>query len=156
MVRYRHPLPAVLAAVLLAPFGCKRSDSSAPPPAPATATATAPAIPAEPVPRASADGRVVAIARRLPEDISGVWTGVVGQDLRQVTDLNPGLRSVAWGRQERLSWQARDGLEIQGLLILPTGAQRTDGSFPLITLVHGGLYGRFADALQVGWALWGQ
>ena len=104
----------------------------------------------------SADGRVIALARSLPDDLSGVWAGVVGEDLRRVTDLNRGLRSVNWGRQERLSWQARDGLEIQGLLILPAGAERADGPFPLLTLVHGGPYARYADALQLGWMLWGQ
>jgi dipeptidyl aminopeptidase/acylaminoacyl peptidase len=104
----------------------------------------------------SADSQVVALARSLPDDLSGVWAGVVGEDLRRLTDLNPNLRSIAWGRQERLAWQARDGLEIQGLLILPPGAERADGPFPVVTLVHGGPYARYADALQLGWMLWGQ
>jgi dipeptidyl aminopeptidase/acylaminoacyl peptidase len=47
-------------------------------------------------------------------------------------------------------------LEIDGLLILPPGRSRADGPFPLITLVHGGPYGRFADALQLSWSPSGQ
>jgi dipeptidyl aminopeptidase/acylaminoacyl peptidase len=104
----------------------------------------------------SADGRTISLARSLPDDLSAIWAGVVGEDLRRLTNLNPRLKSVPWGRQERLSWQARDGLEIQGLLIVPAEAEATDAPFPLMTLVHGGPYDRFADELQLGWMLWGQ
>jgi dipeptidyl aminopeptidase/acylaminoacyl peptidase len=33
---------------------------------------------------------------------------------------------------------ASDGVDLDGLLILPAGKSRADGPFPLITLVHGG------------------
>ncbi|MEO3792449.1 prolyl oligopeptidase family serine peptidase [Nonomuraea sp. B10E15] len=49
------------------------------------------------------------------------------------------------GEQERLSYKASDGLDLDGLLILPAGRSRRDGPFPLITLVHGGPYDRYAD-----------
>ena len=55
-----------------------------------------------------------------------------------------------------LAWQAADGLAIDGLLILPPGASEANGPFPLMTLMHGGPYGRFTDELQLGWAEWGQ
>ena len=85
-----------------------------------------------------------------------MWAGAIGEAQRRLSDLNPGLASIDRARQERLSWRAPDGLTIEGLLILPFNASRADGPFPLMTLVHGGPYGRFADELQVGCLNWGQ
>ncbi len=58
---------------------------------------------------------------------------------------------VVWGTQERLRYTARDGLDLDGLLVLPPGRTRDDGPFPLVTLVHGGPYGRWTDDLQLHW-----
>jgi dipeptidyl aminopeptidase/acylaminoacyl peptidase len=76
--------------------------------------------------------------------------------LSRVSDSRPELRGVSWGAQERLSWRAPDGLEIGGVLILPPGRSRADGPFSLVTVVHGGPYGRWADELMAGWWSWGQ
>jgi len=73
-----------------------------------------------------------------------------------VTDTRPELRGFDWGTQERLSWRAADGLELDGLLILPPGLGREDGPFPLVTLIHGGPYWRWADDFQLSWWRWGQ
>jgi dipeptidyl aminopeptidase/acylaminoacyl peptidase len=82
--------------------------------------------------------------------------GRVGEPLHRVTDTNPNLETLSFGAQERVIWTAPGGLEIEGLLILPPGATRADGPFPLMTLVHGGPYWRYADTLQVGPLRWGQ
>jgi dipeptidyl aminopeptidase/acylaminoacyl peptidase len=104
----------------------------------------------------SADGRTIACTRSTADESADVWAGPVDGPLIRVSDLNPALREIAWGPQERLVWTAPDGLEIDGLLILPPGRSRADGPFPLITVVHGGPYGRFADALQLSWSPSGQ
>lgn len=101
---------------------------------------------------ASADGRVVAGVRRGPGEPPDVWAGPAGNELRRVSDLNPDLRQIQWGTRERLTWRSRDGLELDGLLVLPAGKSSADGPFPLVTLVHGGPYGRFADDLHLSWA----
>jgi dipeptidyl aminopeptidase/acylaminoacyl peptidase len=80
-----------------------------------------------------------------PED---VHAGLPGHLIR-VSDTRPELRPIRWGTQERLSYQASDGLDLDGLLILPAGKSRADGPFPLITLVHGGPYWRWTDRLLV-------
>ncbi|MBN6037697.1 S9 family peptidase [Amycolatopsis sp. 195334CR] len=71
--------------------------------------------------------------------------------LEQLSDTRPELRGIDWGTQERLSYQASDGLDLDGLLILPPGRTREDGPFPLITIPHGGPYGRYADELSLHW-----
>jgi dipeptidyl aminopeptidase/acylaminoacyl peptidase len=76
--------------------------------------------------------------------------------LNRISDTRPELRGVAWGTQERLSWRAADGLEIDGVLVLPPARSRADGPFPLVTIVHGGPYSRWADELMLGWWSWGQ
>lgn len=82
--------------------------------------------------------------------------GPVGERLQRLTDTRPELRHISWGRQERLAYRATDGLPLDGLLILPPGCSRTDGPFPLVTIVHGGPYGRHADGFMLHWALSGQ
>ncbi len=78
-----------------------------------------------------------------------VHAGSVGGHLVRVSDTRPELRRIRWGTQERLSYPASDGLGLDGLLILPAGKSRADGPFPLITWVHGGPYGRYADVLML-------
>jgi dipeptidyl aminopeptidase/acylaminoacyl peptidase len=81
-----------------------------------------------------------------------VYAGTLGEPLPRISDTSPELRTVRWGRQERLSYQASDGLALDGLVILPAG----EGPFPLVTLVHGGPYDRYADQLHLGWYPSGQ
>ncbi|MCA9876624.1 MAG: S9 family peptidase, partial [Thermomicrobiales bacterium] len=104
----------------------------------------------------SADGSTLAVVGSTPDALSDLWLARAGEPLRRVTSTNPDLEALPLGAQERLTWTAPDGLVIEGLLILPPGATRTDGPFPLMTLVHGGPYWRYADALQVGPLRWGQ
>ncbi|WP_271322023.1 alpha/beta hydrolase family protein [Streptantibioticus silvisoli] len=63
---------------------------------------------------------------------------------------------LPWGTQERLSWKASDGPDVEGLLILPVGRCRADGPFPLVTLVHGGPDDRYADDFALTWVPSGQ
>ena len=71
----------------------------------------------------------------------------------RITDTRPWARDIEWGAQTRLSYQAADGLELDGLVILPpTGA----GPFPLVTIVHGGPYDRYSDEFALHWAPSGQ
>jgi dipeptidyl aminopeptidase/acylaminoacyl peptidase len=100
----------------------------------------------------SPDGGVIAGLRGGPGEPYDVWAGPADGELRRVSDLKPELRRVAWGAQERLTWRASDGLELDGVLVLPAGKTREDGPFPMVTLVHGGPYWRTADDLQLSWA----
>ena len=103
---------------------------------------------------ASPDGRVVAcvLHHRVPD----VWAGQPDGELLRVSDLAPELADVEWGPQERLAWRAPDGLELDGVLILPPRRTRVDGPFPLVLMLHGGPYWRSGADLQLGWGLPGQ
>lgn len=60
-----------------------------------------------------------------------------GKTPRRVTDSNPWLEDKAMGRQEVVTYKARDGLELEGILIHPVG-EKAGEKYPLVTVVHGG------------------
>lgn len=65
---------------------------------------------------------------------------------RLITNSNPGLSKISLGRQEVVRYKARDGLELEGLLIHPVGEQPMQ-RYPLILVVHGGPESHYSD----GW-----
>ncbi|MEV4053134.1 S9 family peptidase [Amycolatopsis sp. NPDC049688] len=101
-----------------------------------------------------AGGGKVAVVASTATEPDAVHCGPANGPLARLGELP--LRGIRWGTQERLSYQAEDGLELDGLLILPPGRTRADGPFPLVTLVHGGPYDRYADRFQLGWFRCGQ
>lgn len=105
---------------------------------------------------ASRDGQLLAAARRTRDDVGNVWAGAPDRPWARRSDLNPALDKIAWAPHEAFSWLAADGLALDGVLLLPVGATRDDGPFPLVVSVHGGPNWRFPDAIIVDWELWGQ
>jgi dipeptidyl aminopeptidase/acylaminoacyl peptidase len=105
---------------------------------------------------ASRSGALVAALASTSYEPANVHAGPPGGPLTQLSDVSPALRAITWGTQERLSYQAPDGLALDGLLVLPPGRSRADGPFPLITLVHGGPYYRYADQFLLGPHSYGQ
>jgi dipeptidyl aminopeptidase/acylaminoacyl peptidase len=97
----------------------------------------------------SRSGERVAVLVTTSYEPADVQAGPPGGRLVRVSDTSPELRQISWGTQERLSYTASDGLGLDGLLILPPGRRRTDGPFPLVTLVHGGPYYRWSDRLML-------
>jgi dipeptidyl aminopeptidase/acylaminoacyl peptidase len=98
----------------------------------------------------SRSGEVVAALASTAYEPMDVHAGPPGGPLLRLSDTSPALRQVRWGTQERLSYKAGDGLDLDGLLILPAGKRRQDGPFPLITLVQGGPDGRHTDEFSGG------
>jgi dipeptidyl aminopeptidase/acylaminoacyl peptidase len=99
---------------------------------------------------ASRSGEVVAALATTSCEPVNVHAGPPGGPLIRLSDTQPALRAIRWGTQERLSYQATDSLDLDGLLILPPGRSRADGPFPLITWVHGGPPARYADQFLLG------
>ncbi len=99
---------------------------------------------------ASRSGEMVAVLTSTSREPHDVYAGPPAGRLIQLSDTRPELRRVELGTQVRLSYRASDGLDLDGLLILPVGKNGGDGPFPLITVVHGGPYDRHADQFYGG------
>ncbi|MEN6310281.1 MAG: S9 family peptidase [Acidobacteriota bacterium] len=85
----------------------------------------------------------------MPSDVFVTKTGAF-KPVR-LTDVNPQLKELALGRQEIVRWKSFDGLEIEGLVLLPVG--HVEGKpAPMLTYVHGGPSGRFIRSFspQIG------
>mgnify|MGYP001423391636 CR=1 FL=1 len=65
---------------------------------------------------------------------------------KRLTDGNPWLKDVRLAKQEVVRYKARDGLEIEGLLVHPL-QRRGSARVPLITVVHGGPESHYSN----GW-----
>ncbi|MET9711100.1 S9 family peptidase [Nocardiopsis alba] len=94
---------------------------------------------------ASASGERVAAIVDGPHRPGEVHAGPAEGPFTRLTRLRPELDRYRWGRRERLSYRAEDGLALDGILVTPVGADPDEGPFPLVTWVHGGPYGRHAD-----------
>ncbi|AXX27835.1 S9 family peptidase [Actinosynnema pretiosum subsp. pretiosum] len=105
------------------------------------------------VERLAADGagEVVAAVVSRADAPPDVCSGPVGGDLTRVSDSRPELRGIRWGERRRLSCVAVDGVELDGLLVLPPGKAEADGPFPMVVLPHGGPYDRHADGFALDW-----
>jgi dipeptidyl aminopeptidase/acylaminoacyl peptidase len=75
-------------------------------------------------------------------------------ELERLTHHNPGLAETELGEQRVVTWTARDGLVIEGLLMLPVGY--SGGTFPLIVHVHGGPESNYSNGWLSRYAVPGQ
>lgn len=75
--------------------------------------------------------------------------------LGRITANNPELANVALGEQTVEKVRARDGLEIEGLLIKPVGYQQGT-KYPFVIVVHGGPEAHFSDGWLTNYSNWGQ
>lgn len=62
------------------------------------------------------------------------WSGTT---VERMTNVNPWLQERTLGKQEPIRYNARDGLEIEGLVIYPVGYNKGT-TYPLVVIVHGG------------------
>ncbi len=70
---------------------------------------------------------------------------------RRLTDSNPWLQDVQLARQEVIRYRARDGLEIEGLLVHPL-ERRGNARVPLIVVVHGGPESHYGNGWLTSYA----
>lgn len=88
--------------------------------------------------RAAQDGETIAVVASTPDDPGDVFLIKRGEsEPRRLTDVNPQRASFDIGEWRVVSWEAGDGTEIEGLLILPAGFDPAHPA-PLILDYHGG------------------
>ncbi len=56
---------------------------------------------------------------------------------RQLTDVNPQVKSFALGEEEEIWWTSADGKKVGGVLVKPVG-YRAGQRYPLLVAMHGG------------------
>ena len=92
------------------------------------------------------DGNI-ALVGSSPSHPSDVFRLAPGASAPQrLTDSNPWLADVALAKQEVIRYTARDGLEIEGILVHPL-ERRGNARVPLILVVHGGPEAHYSN----GW-----
>lgn len=83
-----------------------------------------------------------------------VWVGGTdGSEGRRLTDANPWVaRDIALARGQVVRWRSADGLEIEGILIVPDDGR--SGPRPLLLHIHGGPAGVFANRFSAAYHVW--
>ncbi len=99
-------------------------------------------------------GDATALVASTPEHPSELFLARGGR-LERVTTSNAGLASVRLAPQEVVDFRARDGLELQGLLIRPLDEQPGQ-RYPLLLVVHGGPEAHYSNGWLTGYSAPGQ
>jgi dipeptidyl aminopeptidase/acylaminoacyl peptidase len=96
----------------------------------------------------------IAFAAESPSHPSEVYLWTTGAP-RRLTDSNPNLKNLPLAQQEIVTYAARDGLRVEGLLIRPLGERRGE-RYPLILVVHGGPEAHYRNGWLTGYSNPGQ
>lgn len=93
------------------------------------------------------DGRrVAAAAADTPQHPPEVYLLKAGSAPMRLTRSNPVLDERTLARQETIRYRARDGLELEAILVHPTAPPPKEGS-PLVMMIHGGPESHYSN----GW-----
>ena len=102
----------------------------------------------------SGDGTRIACVLAASNKPPDVWLVKAGTAPKQLTHLNPALEGLVYGESEEVSWSARDGLRIPGVLIKPV-AYVPGRRYPLVVQVHGAVVAD-VNEFEATWMNWGQ
>lgn len=103
----------------------------------------------------STNGEQAAFTAHAPTHPTELFTWTREGGLKRRTVSNPALADIRFARQEVIRHKARDGLELEGILIHPleeVAGQR----YPLILTVHGGPEAHVSDGWLTAYSLPGQ
>ena len=95
---------------------------------------------------ATAPGSSEVIARAHTAEHPTELFRIENQDLIRLTHSNPVLADITMPKQITISYEARDGLELEGILVYPSNYQEGQ-TYPLIMVVHGGPEAHYSN----GW-----
>ncbi len=102
----------------------------------------------------SKDGSQLALVGSSPSHALELFTLNAGSGkLTRHTNSNPWLGDIRLARQEVIRYKARDGLEVEGILIHPRNGQK---NAPLIVCVHGGPESHLSNGWMTRYAYPGQ
>ncbi len=102
----------------------------------------------------SADGKSTVLVGESPQFPGEVFLAG-GQPPHRVTHSNPWLDKARLAKQQTVTWKARDGLSLQGVLVRPLD-EVPGQRYPLIMCVHGGPEAREVNGWMTGYSTPGQ
>ena len=73
---------------------------------------------------------------------------------RRLTSSNANLANRAFGEQRVVKYRTRDGLMVEGLLVLPIGYQ-SGTRYPLVIVAHGGPESHYSNGWLTTYSQWG-
>ncbi len=101
-------------------------------------------------------GELVSFAGNTTKHPSELYTfSLNDKKLTKLTDVNPWLKDVQLADQKKITYSARDDLEIQGVLFYPLNYEEGK-RYPLILRIHGGPEHATANGWQTAYNRWGQ
>ena len=103
------------------------------------------------------NGASAALIGQSPKHPGELFRAEIGDRPRRVrlTDSNPWLAGMEFGPQEEVTFKARDGLQLQGILIRPSGM--TPGTrIPMVLDVHGGPEAHIRNGWLTSYSMPGQ
>ncbi|UCE06084.1 MAG: S9 family peptidase [bacterium] len=106
-------------------------------------------------PNYTRDFKHFALVSNAPDVPGDVYYWEPGKNLKRLTTLNPWLTDKKLGKQKIIHYNARDGLEIEGLLIYPVDYQNGE-KYPLIVVVHGGPESHYSNGWLTSYSRPGQ
>lgn len=99
---------------------------------------------------------LIVLSGNTPQNPNELYTFNVGrQQLNKLTDHNPWLGNIRLARQEKIVYQARDGFDIEGVLIYPLNYEKGK-RYPLIVYIHGGPEAAIQNGWNTFYSRWGQ
>jgi len=106
-------------------------------------------------PSFSSDGKRLAYIANSPSHPNEIFVSEGTAAPKRLTTINPQLAGVQLGTQEVVTWKARDGLSIEGVLVKPVG-YRAGQRYPLILQPHGGPESADPNGWNGTYSRWGQ
>jgi dipeptidyl aminopeptidase/acylaminoacyl peptidase len=103
----------------------------------------------------SLDGQAISLLGHSPRFPHEVFVMKTGSQPKRLTESNPWLDEMEFAEQEVVTWQARDGLQIEGVLVKPLNYEEGQ-RYPLIMSVHGGPEAHVANGWVTSYSYAGQ
>lgn len=102
------------------------------------------------------DGKILALAANTYKHPNEVFIcPLLTKKMTRLTNSNPELDHQRFSGTKEISWKAKDGLEITGLLMLPLDYQ-PGTKYPCIVQVHGGPESAYVEGWTTSYVTWSE
>jgi dipeptidyl aminopeptidase/acylaminoacyl peptidase len=105
---------------------------------------------------ATASGKALAMAANTYKHHNEVFVfSPATKKMIRLTNSNPELDNLRFSGTKEISWKARDGLEITGLLMLPLDYQ-AGKKYPCVVQIHGGPESAYVEGWTTSYVTWSE